>query len=85
MFIEYFTVLEWDGGERHNPKANFLKCGNEEENILKHFGKTCIITSNTIKIYESIADYEESKPEVIRQKALAKLTAEEIKILGIKL
>jgi hypothetical protein len=36
-----------------------------------------------IEVWEDFRDYEDNKPEVVRKRALAKLTAEERKVLGI--
>ena len=35
-------------------------------------------------VYDSLLDYNDNKPEAVRKRALAKLSPEEIKVLGIK-
>jgi dsDNA-binding SOS-regulon protein len=74
--------MQWDGAYHHQPKepAFFNKEDAEEflgDNKYDYFDK------KTIRIYESILDYEDNNHEKIRQRALSKLTEKEKKALGL--
>lgn len=81
--ITYYQFMQWDGGDRHFPKepAFFNKEDADEflgDNRYDRFDK------RTIKIYESIIDYEDHNLENIRKKALSRLSKEEKKALGLQ-
>jgi hypothetical protein len=80
--ITYYQFMRWDGGDRHHLKepAFFNKEDAEEflgDNKFDRFDK------RTVTIYESILDYEDHNRHKIQEQALAKLTDEEKKALGL--
>jgi hypothetical protein len=80
--IEVYQITKFDGGDRHIPSDICFSSHEEAEKFL---------TGNLYDdykmkrffVYDTVEEYEESKSEKLREKALAKLTIIEQKALGL--
>ena len=83
--MKVLTLLDvhlWDGGDRHDYAYTFNEqtaCTNELKSKFKH----CHIMTRTVIIYDNLADFEDNKKEIERQRVLAKLTKQERELLGL--
>lgn len=78
--ITVFDIQVWDGGDRHNHKLYV-----ESEDAAKEWVKINHYDTyykKEMMVYSDLEDYKENSPENLKNKALAKLTAEERKALG---
>mgnify|MGYP000491143943 CR=1 FL=1 len=75
-----WDVRQWDGGDRYNHA--FYVATKEEALAWKVSNKHDNIAELTFTIFDSLDEYEESKSEETKQRALAKLTPIERKALG---
>lgn len=77
--IECWEVQRWDGGERHNHH-----CYVETEITAKEIaGVHDIVIRREFIIHETKTAYDEWHNGKLKEKALAKLTPEERKVLGL--
>ena len=80
--IAYWEVSsEYDRSSTHI--GNFL---HEEDALAVAGGKNSMyktVTKQTVFLFESVEDFEENTREKIRARAIAKLTPEEKRVLGI--
>jgi hypothetical protein len=78
--VTCWDVQEWDGGDRTN--HSFYVATKEEADKWKQKNTFDSVSERTIEIYDSLEEYQESRAEATKQRALAKLTPIERKALG---
>ena len=81
--IPVIEVSSWDGGERHN-FACYLdnSNGHGAHDARKLLNPHDYLRETEIVVFDTVAEYNEFKSGKVRERALAKLTAEERKALG---
>lgn len=85
QILKLYEILRWDGGERQVSKGEFftnkdeaiLACSRVNGNIVDR------VLDRTFKVYDSYDDFRQNTNKAIRERALAKLTPEEINELGL--
>ena len=80
--IKCWDIQVWDGGDRHNHK--YYVATQEAAEQWKEKNKYDEIYEKEFVILDSWDELEEYKNGELRKRALAKLTAEEKVILGLK-
>jgi len=83
--IPVIEVSTWDGGDRHNFAFyidNTNRCGVSHARAYQDKHPHDIVRETEIVIFEGQVDYNEFRSGKVRERALAKLTAEERKALG---
>lgn len=75
-----WDIEQWDGGDRCN--HSFYVATKEEAIAWKITHKYDSLVERSFVIFDSIAEYEESKSKETKERALAKLTPIERKALG---
>ncbi|WNO06020.1 hypothetical protein [Rhodoferax mekongensis] len=81
--IRVWDVQSWDGGERHNHDF-YLNYESTTEEQLKIYDKHGCFIDRTLIIVEQLSEIPELRKEKIRQRALAKLNAQERQALGLE-
>lgn len=78
--IGCWSILEWDGCDRHNHKFYI----SSEDEACRHLdaNKHDIVERTTLVIFDTLEEVEENKLSKLRESALAKLTPLERKALG---
>ena len=79
--IKCWDIQAWDGGDRHNHK--YYVATEEAAKEWKFRNKHDIYFAQEFVILDDLAEVEEYKLHQTRQRALAKLTPEEKKALGL--
>ena len=80
--IKCWDIQVWDGGERHNHKYYVATKEAADEWIANN--KYDTVFENEFVILDSWDELQEYKNGELRKRALAKLTAEEQVVLGLK-
>lgn len=80
MKLIYIAYDDGEDGRRTTPIAAFTK-----EIDAKEYGKSPWGHVGTMELYESVKDYENNNLKAVRERALAKLSPEEKKALGVEL
>jgi hypothetical protein len=81
--LKLYQLYQWDGGEREVPKSVYFKTRAECDQYLEG-RKHDRFREETLHIFESAAEYKESKSQSLKASALAKLSDLEKLALGIK-
>jgi hypothetical protein len=81
QIIKCWDIQVWDGGDRHNHRYYVSTKEAADEWIARNKYDTTFETE--FVILDDLAEVEEYKLHQTRQRALAKLTAEEKKALGV--
>lgn len=79
--IKCWDIQVWDGGERHNHK--YYVATKEAADGWKTKHKYDIINEREIVILDDLIELEEYENGELRKRALAKLTEQERKVLGL--
>ena len=79
--IKCWDIQVWDGGDRHNHRYYVSTKEAADEWLARN--KHDIVFEHEFVILEDLAEVEEYKLHQIRQRALAKLDAQEKKALGL--
>lgn len=80
--LTIWRIEEWDGGDRTIPNGNYFSNKKAADEYKKNNKYNCCI-EQTIRIYDSLKDMEDNSKQKLKERALAKLTEEERKILGL--
>jgi len=80
--IDLYEIAVWDGGERHIPKFYFILKKDAEDYKKDHPHDT--FYNKKLKVYATYQDFKDENDQVIRERALAKLTPAEKFVLGLK-
>lgn len=80
--LTIWRIEEWDGGDRTIPNGDYLSNKEAAEEYNKK-NKYNACFEQTIRIYDSLQDMEENSKQKLKERALAKLTDEDKKILGL--
>ncbi len=80
--LDVYEVALWDGGNMHKHEYYVLKENSTKEQLEK-LHQYSHIREKTIVVMHKPEEYADFKLEQLRQRALAKLTKEERKILGL--
>lgn len=78
--ITCWDIQVWDGGDRCNHK--FYVATKEEAEKWKEKNTYDSIWERGFEIYDTVEEYQESRAEATKQRALGKLTPIERKALG---
>lgn len=81
--VECWEVLSWDGGERHNHKFFLLDPAEAERWKREHVHDS--IRHRVFEFFDTVSEAEDNETVKVRERALAKLTAQERKALGFGL
>lgn len=80
--LTIWRIEEWDGGEYTIPKGDYLSTkAAADEYMARNTYNVCV--EQTIRIYDSLQDLEDNSKKKLVERALAKLTDEDKKILGL--
>jgi predicted transcriptional regulator len=80
--ISCYDWLKWDGGELHKHHA-YIQLNEGELVHMQLKNPQDIFNKRIIVIYEDINDYGKNSVDLVRKKALEKLTEYEIHLLGL--
>lgn len=80
--IKCWDIQVWDGGDRHNHK--YYVATKEAADAWKANNTYDEVYEKEFVILDSLTELEEYRAGELRKRALAKLTAEERVILGLK-
>ena len=80
QILKLYDVLVWDGGDRHNHKF-YLTSEEEAQRYLKANTYDAVY-ERTIEIFDTLEEWNDWNQGKIKERALAKLTAEERRALG---
>jgi hypothetical protein len=85
MYIIYEVVQDTEDGMCHPQRIAFIARKEDALKMAKGRGPMGCSDSNIIEhtVYSNLDDYNKNSPEALRKSALAKLTQEEKKALGI--
>lgn len=78
--LTLYRLESWDGADRHNPTG--IYCSNKSD-ADKWKATYDSYTEMTILIADSFNEIQELEQQKVKTRALAKLTPEERKILGL--
>jgi hypothetical protein len=81
--LELWNVQAWDGGDRHN-HSFYIPREVISEDQLKAWDKHCLPLRQTLIILDNLNELPGLQQERLRQSALAKLTEQERKALGLE-
>ena len=82
QIIKCWDIQVWDGGERHNHKYYVATKEAADQWMAKN--KFDSVWEKELVILDSFAELEEYRNGEMRKRALAKLTEEDKKVLGLK-
>ena len=82
QIIKCWDIQVWDGGERHNHKYYVATKEAADQWMAKN--KFDSVWEKEFVILDSFAELEEYRNGEMRKRALAKLTEEDKKVLGLK-
>ena len=80
QIVKCWDIQKWDGGDRSD-HAFYLKSTEEKDVYLKN-NKYDYAFETTFIIFDTLEEMENNTKEKVKERALAKLTAEERAILG---
>lgn len=80
QILKLYDVQVWDGGDRHNHK--FYLTSKEEADKYKQANKYDEVYETTLETFDTIEEWKEWQSGKVKERALAKLTAEERRALG---
>ena len=80
--LTIWRIEEWDGGDRQLPNGNYFSNEEAAEEYKKN-NKFNACVKQTIRIYDSLQDLEDNSKQKLKERALAKLTEEDKRILGL--
>lgn len=80
--IKCWDIQVWDGGDRHNHRYYVATKEAADEWMAKH--KYDMVYEHEMVILDSWDELQDYKNGELRKRALAKLTAEEKVVLGLK-
>lgn len=81
--VNLISVEEWDGGDRHYHKF-YMRSKDIAQKYQQEVDPHCYYHEVSLIICDTIQDVKDWKSGELKRKALAKLTAEEKQILGLK-
>ena len=80
QILKLYSVQVWDGGDRHNHKF-YLTSKEEADKYLK--GNTYdAVYETTLEVFDTLDEWNDWNKGKVKERALAKLTAEERRALG---
>ena len=82
QIIKCWDIQVWDGGERHNHKCYVATKEAADQWMKKNTYDS--VWEREFVILDSFAELEEYRNGEMRKRALAKLTEEDKKVLGLK-
>lgn len=80
--FEVKRVDLWDGGDRHN--FGFYINAQVSDTHISEVHQHCMISKQTLTIFDDLHEVEENSYKNIRKRAIAKLTPMEREVLGLK-
>lgn len=80
QIVECWEVLSWDGGDRHNHA--FFLLNKESADAWQQAHKHDVIRHRVFEFFDTVREAQDNQTEKVRERALARLTAQERKALG---